>query len=135
MYNTLIKISEELKNNNIVKSCIKCMEEVEDKADDLEWEGKSAQARKLVNNTKESNMPLHTFIKEVISFVSICSSMLAYYTDEKYFTSRSIYDLPEFIKREIYNYMESVKKSVNTNIGTDSEGNTYNSITYNNVIC
>lgn len=90
---------------------------------------------KKLKSSKESNMPLHTFIKEVISFVSICSSMLAYYTDEKYFTSRSIYDLPEFIKREIYNYMESVKKSVNTNIGTDSEGNTYNSITYNNAIC
>ena len=65
----------------------------------------------------------------------MCSSMLAYYTDEKYFISRSTYDLPEFIKREIYNYMKSVKNKVNTNVGTDSEGNTYNNITYNNVIC
>lgn len=56
MYNTLIKISEELKSNNIVKSCIKRMEEIEDKADDLEWNGKSAQARKLIDNTKENLM-------------------------------------------------------------------------------
>lgn len=56
MYNTLIKISEELKNNNIVKQCIKCMEEVHDKAYDLKWNGKYAQATKLVNNTKENLM-------------------------------------------------------------------------------
>ena len=54
MYNTLIKISEELKQDTIVKSCIKCMEEVHNKAYDLEWEGKSVQARELVDNTKES---------------------------------------------------------------------------------
>ena len=32
------------------------MEEVEDKAYDLKWEGKFVQARKLVDNTKESLM-------------------------------------------------------------------------------
>lgn len=56
MYNTLIKISEELKSNNIVKSCIKYMEGVHDKAYDLKRNGKSVQARKLVDNTKESLM-------------------------------------------------------------------------------
>lgn len=54
MYNTLIQIKEELEQDNIVKSCIKCMEEVHDKAYNMKWEGKSAQARKLVNNTEES---------------------------------------------------------------------------------
>ena len=90
---------------------------------------------KKFKHLKESNMSLSVFIEEVLSWVSMCSSMLAYYTDEKYFTSRSTYNLPEFIKREIYNYMKSVKNKVNTNVGTDSEGNTYNNITYNNVIC
>ena len=56
MYNTLIKIKEELEQNNIVKSCIKCMEEVHDKAYNLEWNGKSVQARELINNTKENLM-------------------------------------------------------------------------------
>lgn len=56
MYNTLIKIKEELEQDNIVKSCIKCMEEVHDKAYDLKWHGKSYQATELVNNTKEELM-------------------------------------------------------------------------------
>ena len=43
MYNTLIKIKEELEQNNIVKSCIKCMEEVHNKAYDLEWNGMGNQ--------------------------------------------------------------------------------------------
>ena len=87
-----------------------------------------------LKSSKESNMPLHIFIKEVISFVSMCSSMLAYYTDEKYFTSRELYDLPELTKRKIFMYMQAVEKCVNTNIGTDSEGNSYNSIVFDNVI-
>lgn len=88
-----------------------------------------------LKNSKESNMPLHIFIKEVISFVSMCSSMLAYYTNEKYFTSRELYDLPELTKRKIYTYMQAVRKCVNTNVGTDSEGNTYNNVVYDNAIC
>jgi len=87
-----------------------------------------------LKNSKENNMPLHIFIKEVISFVSMCSSMLAYYTDEKYFTSRELYDLPELTKRKIFMYMQAVKKQVNTGIGTDSEGNSYNSIIFENAI-
>ena len=71
---------------------------------------------KKFKHLKESNMSLSIFIEEVLSWVSMCSSMLAYYTDEKYFTSRSTYDLPELIKREIYNYMKSVKNKVNTNV-------------------
>lgn len=67
MYNTLIKISEELKNNTIVKSCIKCMEEVHDKAYDLKWQGKSYQATELVNNTKENLMYEYPIYMQYIS--------------------------------------------------------------------
>ena len=81
-----------------------------------------------LKNIKESNMPLHIFIKEVISFSNMCKSMLAYYTNEHYFKSRELYNLPEDTKRKIYNYVKSVIASINTNVGTDSEGNTYNSI-------
>ncbi len=67
MYSTLIKILEELKQDTIVKSCIKYMEEVHDKAYDLKWEGKSAQARKLVDNTKESLMYEYPIYMQYVS--------------------------------------------------------------------
>ena len=89
---------------------------------------------KQLKAVKESNMPLHIFINEVLKFVGMCTSMLAYYTDEKYFTNRELYNLPESTKKAIYNYMKSVKKQVNSCVGEDSEGNTYNSIVFENVI-
>ena len=67
MCNTLIKILEELKQDNIVKSCIKYMEEVHDKADDLRWDGKYVQARELVDNTKESLMCEYPIYMQYVS--------------------------------------------------------------------
>lgn len=87
-----------------------------------------------LKSEKESNMPLHTFIKEIISFVGMCKSMLAYYTNETYFTSRELYNLPESTKRKVYNYIKSVISDINYNIGTDSEGNSYNSINLTDVV-
>ena len=84
---------------------------------------------------KEKGMPLNVFIKQVFSWCSMCTSLLAYGTSgEKYFTSRETYKLPESIKREIYNYMKSVKENVDVNVYKDSEGVTYNSIYFTNVL-
>lgn len=86
-----------------------------------------------LKHLKESNMPLHTFISEVISWVDMCISMLAYYRSEKHFTSRELYNLPYNIKEEIYNYIKENIQKVKGGVGTDSEGNTYNSITLTEV--
>ena len=104
MYNTLIKISEELKSNNIVKSCIKCMEEVEDKADDLKWEGKSAQARKLVNNTKESLTYEYPIYMQYVS----CCLLLEQYGFGNFNTNYNT-EVGNFIKRYYSNKISEVK--------------------------
>ena len=84
---------------------------------------------------KEKSMPLNVFIEEVFSWCSRCTSLLAYGTSgEEYFTSRERYNLPESIKREIYNYMKSVEKQVYIGVAEDSEGVSYNSIHFNNVL-
>ncbi len=88
---------------------------------------------KQLKHLKENNMPLHTFISEVISWVSMCISMLAYYRSEKHFTSRELYNLPYNIKEEIYNYIKENIQKVKRGVGTDSEGNTYNSVTLTEV--
>lgn len=88
-----------------------------------------------VKSLKEKNMPLNIFIKEVFSWCEMCCSLLAYdSTGEEYFTNRQTYKLPESTKREIYNYMKSVKENVDVNVYEDSEGVTYNSIYFTNVL-
>ena len=78
---------------------------------------------------KEANMPLHEFIREVSSWVSMCISLLAYGSKgEQYFQSRRTYNLPENTKREIYNYVKSQVKGVNYGVYEDGEGCSYNSI-------
>lgn len=67
MYNTLIKILKELKQDAIVKTCIKCMEEAQDKAYDMKRNGKSTQAEELVNNTKENLMYEYPIYMQYIS--------------------------------------------------------------------
>ena len=104
MYNTLIKISEELKQDTIVKSCIECMEKVHDKAYDLEWEGKPAQARKLVNNTKEELMyefPIY------MQYVSCC--LLLEQWDYGNFNTNFNTEVTNFIKK----YQEVNKLCIN----------------------
>ena len=94
MYNTLIKISEELKQNNIVKSCIKCMEEVHKKAYDLKWNGKSVQARKLVDNTKESLMYEYPIYMQYVS----CCLLLDQHGFGNFYTDFNR-EVANFIKR------------------------------------
>jgi len=88
-----------------------------------------------VKSLKEKNMPLNVFIEEVFSWCSMCASLLAYgSTGEKYFTSRETYNLPESTKREVYDYMKSVLTEVKYGVGEDSEGCSYNSIHFNNIL-
>ena len=99
MYNTLIKIKEELEQNNIVKSCIKCMEEVHDKAYNLEWNGKSVQARELIDNTKESLMYEYPIYMQ---YVSCC--LLLEQWDYGNFNTNFNTEVSNFIKIYYNNY-------------------------------
>lgn len=67
MYNTLIKILEELKQDTIVEACIEGMEKIYKTAYNLEWKGYSAQARKLVDDTKETLMDKYPIYKQYVS--------------------------------------------------------------------
>ena len=95
MYNTLIKISEELKQDTTVKSCIKCMEEVHNKAYDLEWNGKSVQARELIDNTKESLMYEYPIYMQYVS----CCLLLEQWDYGNFNT-----EVANFIKKYYNNY-------------------------------
>ena len=89
-----------------------------------------------VKNLRESNMPLNTFIEEVVSWVGMCESLIAYgYSLEKteYLTNRSPYNLPSNIKTEVFYYIKSVITGIKYGVGEDNEGNSYNSITIKEV--
>ena len=94
MYNTLIKISEELKNNNIVKSCIECMEKVHKKAYDMKWNGKSLQATELVNNTKEKLIYKFPIYMQYVS----CCLLLEQYSYGNFNTNFNT-EVTNFIKK------------------------------------
>lgn len=79
---------------------------------------------------KEGNMPLHTFIEEVISWVGMCISLISYgYNVEgkDSYISRNLYNLPCTVKKEIYNYMKENITNIKYGVYTDGEGNSYNS--------
>lgn len=99
MYNTLIKIKEELEQNTTVKSCIKRMEEVHDKAYNLEWNGKSVQARELINNTKESLMYEYPIYMQYVS----CCLLLEQYGYGNFNTNFNT-EVANFIKKYYNNY-------------------------------
>ena len=101
------------------------------------WDFERPSDEVLNENILETN-------DDITSIEDITESMRDEYAEDMYNWecsdiidnfSETVNDILHTLKREIYNYMKSVKKSVKTNVGTDSEGNTYNSITYNNVIC
>lgn len=66
MYNTLIEISEELKRDSFVDSCIKYMDKADDKAYDLEWAGRLIEAEKLIDDTKENLMYKYPIYRQYV---------------------------------------------------------------------
>ena len=104
MYNALIKISEELKQDTTVKSCLKCMEEVHDKADNLKWHGYFAQARKLVDNAKEILIDKCPIYRQYI----LCCLLLDQYGFGNFNTNYNT-EVANFIKRYYSNKISEVK--------------------------
>ena len=94
MYNTLTKISEELKQNTIVKYCIKYMEEVHNKAYTMKWSGKSTQARKLIDNTKEDLMYEYPIYMQYVS----CCLLIKQWDYGKFNTNYNT-EVTNFIKK------------------------------------
>ena len=90
----LTQFNTELEQNNIVKSCIKCMEEVHDKAYNLEWNGKSVQARELIDNTKENLMYEYPIYMQYVS----CCLLLKQYGYGNFNTSYNT-EVTNFIKK------------------------------------
>ena len=86
-----------------------------------------------VKQLRESNMPLHTFINEVIMWFGMCTSLIAYgyrLENSNYLINRSTYNLPVNTKQAIYEYAKTVINNIKYSVYTDGEGNSYNSIQY-----
>lgn len=98
MYNTLIKILEELKRDSLVDSCIKCMDEAYDKAYDLEWAGRLTEAEKLMDDTKENLMYKYPIYRQ---YVSCCLFLKQW--------DYGLFDTT--YKAEVNNFIKNYKKS------------------------
>ena len=94
MYNTLVKISEELKQNTIVKTCIEGMEEIHKTAYDLKWEGKSAQAKKLYDNIKETLIDTYPAYRQYV----LCCLLINQW-DFGHFNTNYDTEVDNFIKK------------------------------------
>ena len=66
MYNTLIKILEELKQDTIVKACIEGMDKIYKIVYDVKRNGHSTQAKKLVDDTMEILMYEYPIYKQYV---------------------------------------------------------------------
>ena len=100
MYNTLIKISEELKRDSIIDSCIKCMDKAYDKAYDLKWVGRLTEAEKLIDDTKENLMYKYPLYRQYI----LCCLLLKQWDHGLFDTT---------YKTEVNNFIKNYKRKIN----------------------